>query len=179
MRAALPWLAQGDVFERVPLIVTECTESGNVTATISHGPALLLTHDCALDKTNRRAEVRVIRLFFLPLLSLSGATEDQKRELRRDRVQPSESLYVPDAGHFGESYCVLSEAFYLPARIFGLRLTEFDHREAEPGNLHLEATRHGQRVGRLDTDRLTLLRWKWTAYWTRQLPSDAVARRGE
>lgn len=174
MLSARPWLDQGDVFENVPILAPKVGEDGELSSDTSHGPALLMTHGCALDKTNRRGAVRILRLAFLPLRSVSYAPEDQRRELRRDLLNPSEVLYIPDAGRFGESYCILSEVYYLPAGAFGLRLVSFDHPDAEEGSLHLEATVNGGRVGRLEVERVDLLKRKWIGYWTRLVYDEAV-----
>lgn len=173
MRQALPWLSQGDIFERVPLLDVTVAGAGIAIAGVNQfGPAVLVTHDCVLDKTNRRLAVKVNRLYFMPLLAVSATTTDQAVALRRNEVIPTESLYIPDAGSFGEAYCVLSTAYYLPAEIFGLRLTHFDHPEAQEGEAHLEGTRHCLRVGRLDADSLELLHLKWSGFWTRKTPND-------
>ncbi len=174
MRPALPWLSQGDIFIDVPIVITEAgTTPGGVNASIESGPAVLVSHDCVLDKTNRRFGVRIHRMFFLPLLSISVAG-DSATTIRRDRHEPVEYLYVPDAGRFGECFCLLSEAYYLPATIFRPRLAEFEHAHAEPGRRHLEATARAGRVGRLDAERLELLRDKWTGFWTRRVADGVV-----
>lgn len=170
MRPALPWLCQGDIFKSVPVPVVEADATGQLCVTYdSRGPALLITHDCTLDKTNRALEVKVRRLFFLPLVALSVASRDQEAALRRNQVFPAESLFLPGAGEFGDCFVVLSSAYYLPADLFNLRLTKFEHPEAEDAH-HLEAMANGDRPCRLDADALDLFRQKWSVFWTRLLP---------
>jgi hypothetical protein len=171
MRAALPWLGQGDIFASIP-VATPRVHGDEVTTSFTQGPALLITHDCALDKTNKSGEIKVRRLAFLPLHAFTLLNDNEKGMLRKDAIEPSESLYLPGLSSIGDAYCVLSNAYYLPGEYFGLRLTRFDHPEAEPDKTHLEATLHGERLARLDPDRLQLLRLKWAGYWLRTLPGN-------
>lgn len=53
MRPHLPWLGQGDIFRAVPVIVVRLVGAGNVEAEATTGPAVLLTHDCAMDKPDK------------------------------------------------------------------------------------------------------------------------------
>jgi len=171
MRTPLPWLSQGDIFAAVPILIPRVLPTGEVVASGDQGPAVLVTHDCALDKTNRaKTEVKVRRLFFLPLLAVSNVTPNEMAVLRRNEVIPTESLYIESAGSFGEAYCLLSEAYYLPADLFRLQLTVHTHPEAEAEVAHLQASRSHARVGRLDESSLLLLKRKWIGFWTRQQP---------
>ena len=84
MRSHLPWLCQGDLFRDVPIV--DCTLQGRATIRprISNGPALLLTHDCAMDKRTKSGLPRVERLQFAPLKVVSAEQGSRGRTIRGD-----------------------------------------------------------------------------------------------
>jgi hypothetical protein len=167
----LDWLCQGDIFVGVPVLVPRILSDATVVAvSVELGPALLVTHDCALDKT-RSGLPTINRLNFLPLLSFNLLDPNRKGLLKRRRIEPFEALYVGQIDEFGEAYCVLSEMYPLPAEYFEPVIRGF----VDPsGNdqQYLVATENDTRVGRLESSDLALLRDKLNAYWTRRIPDE-------
>lgn len=49
-----PWLSQGDIFESA-LIVRAGVAQLIASQAIARGPALLISHDCAIDKKSKSA----------------------------------------------------------------------------------------------------------------------------
>jgi hypothetical protein len=178
--AALPWLCQGDVFELLPQLVADLSADRQVRASIDVGPALLVTNGCDLDKPNGRrdAQPRIERLQFLPIRDLRQQEENRQRMARSAELLPPEVVYVaPEVAGVGEGFCLLSEMYSLPAGYFDPRLREFEHPEAEPGKAHLEATAHGNRLGRLGTAEVDLLQSKMVAFWPRRIAEDESTTR--
>lgn len=171
MRAHLPWLGQGDIFGDVPVVDVTLDPGGDVRVELPRGPAVLLTHDCAMDKPNRQGLPRVDRLQFARLRSLTSLSADQQRSLRRqaDRLGPFEALYVGEVADLGECLLLLSDPYYLPAAYFELGLEgHAGHPEADPVNaMYATPGAHDARIGRLDERQLELLRSKMLAYWAR------------
>ena len=140
---------------------------GEVSSTSNVGPALLLTHDCNLDKARPGSQVRIERLQFLPLADMSVLDRSRQGLLRKEELNPPEAFFVGQVGRI-EAFVLLSEAFWLPASYFALRLEAFaDHPEAEPEARRLVAGRHGNRLGQIEAHRRALLHQKIVAFWTR------------
>lgn len=165
MRAHLPWLSQGDILGEVPTISVELDRAGDIEVRSSPGPAVLLTHDCALDKPN------VQRLQFARLRVLSALPADQQGNLRgaAKKVGPFDSLYLGQIPQFNETFILLSDPYYLPAEYFRLALLLHGaHPEAESESAkYTTPQQNDTRVGRIDEEQLDLLRRKMLAFWTR------------
>jgi hypothetical protein len=180
----LPWLCQGDIFRAIPVLVPRVLADATVVAVaVELGPAVLVTHGCAMDKQNRAGLPRVERLNFLPLLSLDATDSNRRALLKRKTVEPYEALYVGPVGEFGESYCVLSEMYPLPAAYFRPSIRSFEgHPSAGSDEQnYLVPTVNDTRIGRIDDSVLQLLHDKLNAHWTRRLPdegADQVRRDG-
>jgi hypothetical protein len=134
-----------------------------------YGPALLVTHDCAMDKPNRDGSPRIRNIHFLPALALSLEDPNRQSLLRKEAVAPFEAFYVGDVPSLGEVYCVLSEQFSVPSAYFSPALKEFPSDGGEESAAkYLVAKRNGDRFGRVEPNRLALLHDKISAYWTRR-----------
>lgn len=169
MRAALPWLTQGDVFRSVPILLPELGQDGRVAWEQAAGPALLLTHGCVLDKASNAGVLKISRIFFLPILSIDTLDRNAKSLLRKRQLTPPEAIHLGNLGELAESFATLSEAYYLPAAFFVPRLSVFEgHPDAEPGERHLEATTADTRIGRVEESEGDLLLDKMNAFWTRR-----------
>jgi len=169
----LPWLCQGDVFSSIPVLVPSVLANASVVAVaVEFGPAVLVTHGCAMDKPTRAGLPRVERLNFIPLLSLTAADANRQALLKRGQLEPFEALYVGDVPDLGEAYCVLSEMYPLPAAYLRPTIRSFeDHPLAGiDQQQYLVATMNDTRIGRLPETVLELLHDKLNAYWTRRLP---------
>lgn len=71
MRSHVPWLGQGDIFANLPIIDVAVTGAGEVQATVIEGPAVLLTHDCDMDKPDNATGLpRIQRMQFARLEQL-------------------------------------------------------------------------------------------------------------
>lgn len=170
MRPSLPWLGQGDVFSDVPIVSTALDSSGHVTASLVNGPAILLTHDCTLDKANNRGVPRIERMTFARLRCLSVVDNNRKALLRKNEFEPTEALYVSSVAPYGEVFLVISESYFIPAAYFAPARDIFQHPEAEEQVPYLHPTQMDTRIGRLEEDELQLLRRKMNGFWTRTVP---------
>ncbi len=174
MDQAAPWLSQGDIFSSAP-ILDVVIDSGVATAAMPMGPAVLLTHDCAMDKAKRDGRPRAEFLQFAALRSLADAlSTEQAGNLRRarDGVAPFDFLYIGPVGQLGESFLLLSDPYYLPMTYFDVMCREYEGQVAVDGSSELRAAagQHDTRIGRLSADRVELLRRKMIAFWTRLDP---------
>jgi len=165
------WLAQGDIFVRVPIVEVSVGPTGDVRTTTTSGPAMLFSHGCALDKMTGSGVSLIQRLHFLPLRNVDRLPKD-RQSLTRGKVSsvdPSEILYLGNVPEFVESYIVLSEPFVLPVSYFDpeLRACTSPHGETEP---RLVGRAHSERVGTLADAHLHLFLDKLNAYWTRRKP---------
>lgn len=160
-----PWLCQGDLFLRAPLLSSPLGAAG-LTAAMAVGPALLMTHDCVLDKTNKKRVVRAAYATFLPLRKVVLLADDRAALIRQNTVTPYEALYVGEVPEAGEVYLSLACPATVPLSYFAPELQDFEGEE-EP---HLTATANDTRVGTLTADQVGLLRTKWNAHWTGRLP---------
>jgi hypothetical protein len=171
LRTHLPWLCQGDIFRDVPVIDVTLADPSRVEVISRSGPAVLLTHDCAMDKPNRRGEPRVERLQFARLRSIDALPPDKQGSLRGSATSsgPFDVLYVGEISDLGESFILLSDPYYLPAAYFALRFDDYTgHPDAGAGSATYAAPgAHDTRLGRLDQAQMDLLRVKMLAFWAR------------
>ncbi len=130
-------------------------------------PALLATYDCALDKTNKRAETLATEVTFLPLRSLASLEGNKASIIRRNTITPYDFFLVGDLPGLGESYVSLNNPSTITLDYFAAELRLFD---GDP-EAHLVATRHDKRFGTLSTEQLSLFRDKWNVHWTRRMPA--------
>ncbi|BBX75453.1 hypothetical protein MSHI_33590 [Mycobacterium shinjukuense] len=139
---------------------------------LRRGPAMLVNHDCALDKMNSRGEATIERLSFVKVHNLSTAPDHRQNLLRTNasQLKPFEAHYLGHVPGLGESYVVLSDPYHLPADYFGVEARSFPNLVA--GEKRLAITNHDTRIGRLSDESLTLFRMKWNAYWTRTVPDE-------
>jgi hypothetical protein len=174
MRSQVPWLGQGDIFASLPIVDVALTEAGEVQATVIEGPAVLLTHDCDMDKPDNATGLpRIQRMQFARLRAVDALPSSYQRTLRTNRNKrgPFEALYLGDIESFGESCILLSDPYYIPSSYFLPVFGDYGgHAEAQEGARYLSVQLHDSRVGRLDEAELILLRTKMTAFWTRFVP---------
>ena len=146
------------------------TASGNLELGFRHGPAMLITHNCTLDKRNKRGELLTPRYHFLPVIALSEQNPDRQATIRRNELTPYEVCYLGDCGELQESFVVLHEIYALPSALFSPYLGAFEvDPEAESGQEYLGIQANDSRIGRIEDNRVELLRRKLNAYWTRKL----------
>lgn len=163
------WLSQGDVFSDIPLVDTYLGVGAGVSiAALPRGHALLITHDCVLDKCNRRGTSQVEHLSFLRLIDVEAQPATKRGDLRRTRDddQPYRALYIGDVEGFGEAFVDLNAPFTHPAQHFGT-----EAREHDDGDRRLAATINEKRAGRLSDELVQLFRLKWNANWTGSKPA--------
>lgn len=141
----------------------------------SRGPALLLTHGCAMDKPNRATSLpRVEFLQFAALRSLSVLEPNIARRLRNRDSTPYELIYAGETADFGETFVSLTETFHLPATYFSLTFHDFsDDPRSGDGNdgPYVVAGANGDRIGRLEAHQVLDAHLKIIAFWTRQRPA--------
>lgn len=160
-----PWLCQGDLFKQAPVIYYPDL-SQDFVVQLRRGPALLINHDCALDKLNQ-GKASIERLSFVSIRKVSALPADRQQLIRADKLQPYEAHYLGELSEFGESYIVLSDPYHIPADYFGVEAQEFADVGGEKRSV---ITNHDSRFGTLSSESLTLFRTKWNAYWTRLVP---------
>lgn len=164
-----PWLCQGDLFRTAPVLHYPDL-SKDFIVQLRMGPAMLVNHDCALDKL-KKGEATIERFSFLSIRNLAVLPEDRQQLTRTNanELAPFEAHYLGHLVGLGESYVVLSDPWYVPANYFGAHARTF----AEAGNEKRLAIRnHDSRFARLGDASLALFRHKWNAYWTRTVPRD-------
>jgi hypothetical protein len=175
----LPWFCQGDVLRSVPILTAVLNQASDVDVRIMRGPAVLLTHGCALDKANRRGRPTAKRLHFAPLVAVSVQDPGKQSVLRAAQLTPYEVMYLGECGEFGESFIVLSEVYSLPIEFFSPTVRAWEeHPAAIEGDAYLTPEKNGDRVGRLNEQQVALLLNKMTAYWTRRLPTESQTLTG-
>jgi len=166
--AALPWLSQGDLFQEVSVVVAEPGFPVGLSAPV--GPAMLMSHDCVLDKRNAAGST-LSSLNFMPLHQMSLAEPNHSAALRRGQLMPYNAMYVGDVPSIGPSYVEFSRIYRLPPKYLATELRTFDPPpEGEEVGEYLCAGRNDTRVAKLSAPALELLRSKWNAYWTRRQP---------
>lgn len=165
MREYLPWLCQGDVFESVPL-----------PGAGAWGPAVLLTHDCNLDKASGKGDVAIARIQFAPLID-TASNPSLRGQLRKGSLNPPEAVLVGKLPAGWEGFLLLGEMFTLPADHFEPELVTFPPgpENPEPDFPHLRCTREGNRLARMEEVAIRLLHEKMVLFWTRQQLSAAEA----
>lgn len=166
-----PWLSQGDVFEHAPLINVTFS-NGELATRLLHGPAMLITHDCALDKRKGvPPQATVPRLHLARLLSTMSLAKDKQKEIRarRDRIDPSEIMYLGWLPRLGESFVDLSELSVVPSEFFGVELASVEVAGEEDLRLFPSATH--SRLGSMSGESRLLLTSKLMKYWTRLKPT--------
>jgi hypothetical protein len=170
VREHLPWLCQGDIFAEMPIVDTSLAATGDVAVAVIIGPAVLLTHDCDMDKPDRGGAPKVERMQFARLRSVQAQPGNRQHTLRdrRAKIAPYEILYLGDVSTFGESFMLLSDPYYVPAAYFRPDFQSYiGHSEADEVGQYITAQAHDSRVGRLDSFQLALLRQKMPAFWSR------------
>jgi hypothetical protein len=171
MRSHLPWLGQGDIFAEVPIIISELDQAREVVVRQEPGPAILLTHDCAMDKPDRNGNPRVETLQFASLKTFSALSSDRQINLRGQAtaLMPFDALYVGQIPDFGETFFVLADTFCLPSTFFSLEFSDYGGHEHADDNIanYVVSRAKDTRIGRLDQSQLDLLRRKLPAYWAR------------
>ncbi len=165
------WVSQGDIFSDVPLLSFE--NSALPTPMLSRGPAMLITHGCALDKKTRTGQSTIQRLHFLPVRSLTIYPSDQRRQLvaSASKIQPFEVIYLGEIGEHGEVIAILSEPVTVPASFFALGLTLPEGSEEGEERLTLMSDTE-TRIATLTNEHSRLLSLKLNAYWTRSVPEN-------
>jgi hypothetical protein len=162
------WLCQGDLFLRAPLVLTQSDDDGAGHVEFVLAPALLASHGCALDKTNRRGVMQATEVTFLPLRQVAALEGNRQAIVRNNNVTPYDFLYVGNlGGDLGESYVNLNSASTFSLDYFAPQLRVF---EGDPEG-HLVATRHDDRMGTLALGQLSLFLDKWNVHWTRRMMS--------
>lgn len=162
------WLSQGDLFARLPLVNVDVTSNGLLSPSLLDGPAILMSHDCALDK--RRAGALVIeRINFLPLIAMSTLPASTAALIRGrpDELTPYETMYLGTVQPWGECVAVMSTPTRLPASYLRLEIVNGPD---GPEDLRARPTLNDTRVGRISDIRVELLRSKWNTYWTGRKP---------
>lgn len=173
MRTHLPWLSQGDIFTAVPVVTVAVRASGGVEANFPTGPAVLLNHDCAMDKASKAGKPNIKTLHFCRLIAVSVQDDARKRTLRESGITPYEVMYLGECGSFGESFITISEMYPLPTDYFAPNAIEWpNHDQAASGDRYCTPSVNGDRIGRIDEDQVSMLRNKLNAFWTRLLPKE-------
>jgi hypothetical protein len=168
--AVKPWLCQGDLFAKVPVLRAGITDRPE--ANLEDGPALLVSHSCSIDKKTK-GKSRLEYLTFLPIHDLAMLPSERAATLRSRawRLRPYEAMYLGPLTDFGEGYVNFTEPYTLPAVIFQPDLREFtDEETGEGDDSRIVLSFHNTRFATLSEDALELFQYKWMAHWTRNLP---------
>lgn len=171
-----PWLSQGDIFANTFVLDYPNFGDDRVLPQLRNGPAMLVTHDCDLDKTTGRGVSKIERLAFVRLRDVESLPTDRAQLIRSSygKLEPYEAQYLGEIPGIGESYVMVSDPYFVPARNFKYEIREYtDH---EPPNRHFTLTEGDSRRFKLSETEIALYRAKWTAHWTRQVPSEFAAR---
>lgn len=167
-----PWLSQGDIFQSV-MIVRAGISNAVVVQAVERGPAILVSHGCAIDKKNKDGSLKTEYLSFLPLQSAQLLQPDPLATLRANRQGPYEALYLGEVPQIGESYAMLTQPYTLPIALFQPVLRTFTAEETgSEEDQRVTLTQHATRVASLTEPQLELLLTKWSIQWTRQAPDD-------
>ncbi|MBD3924701.1 hypothetical protein IEZ26_08725 [Nocardioides cavernae] len=167
-----PWLSQGDIFSSV-LIVRAGVSQAVATQGIARGPALLISHGCAIDKKTNSGRSKLEYLSFLPLQSVAELEEQSAGNLRRSAVDPTlrpfEAFYLGEVPSVGESYVMLTQPFTLPADFFRPELQPFTAEDTGDAEDTRPVPAMGDtRVGQLTEDAVGVFSRKWAIQWTRR-----------
>ena len=172
-----PWFRCGDVLSSIPMSRPRLMSAdGAVTFESSVGPALLLTHDCAMDKRRRNGTPRTALLQFAPLAQMSQLSDDLAQGLRAQRsaLAPLDTMYVGEVDGIGDCYISLLDPHYLPIEYFGAQVVDQSgHELCDPDDpFHLTPGRRDTRVETLDDEQIQLLQMKMMAFWSRVTPQE-------
>jgi len=175
-----PWLSQGDIFSKV-LIAQAGVVDGMAQAVTKRGPALLMTHGCALDKKRKAAGREVSRLeylSFLPILSVEQLPPERAEPLRtmgnEGQPTPYEALYLGDVPEVGEAYVALGQPYTVPALFLRTELEAFTAEQTgDVAETRVVPTINDERVAMLSPEGLDLLSAKWLAFWLGKKPKQA------
>jgi hypothetical protein len=174
VREALPWVCQGDLLVSAPQLAL-AMEGGRLKVSGAHGPALVFTHDCALDKRRGQGSPSIERVQLLPVRDVESQDANRQKLLRDNNVRPYEALYLGSLGDW-EGFVALGELYTVPAGYFEPELRPFPgHPEDPDEEPHLVFGRHGDRLGRIELDQLALLYEKVLAFWLRRAPDESSA----
>lgn len=165
-------MSQGDIFKRVPIwqVASEKPQK-----TFELGPALLVTHDCNLDKRRGNGEFSIQRVQLIPIRAVSAQDLNRQAVARQDKLSPPEVLYIGEIaddenGGSWEGLALLSEIFTLPSITFQPSITDYaGDALLEPGDdtERLCFGLHGERYGTLSNDRLDFLYRKMASFFMR------------
>lgn len=163
-----PWFSQGDVFAAIPQVSAVVSTNSGIEWRSAQGPALLITHGCALDKP-RASRARITSLQFLPLIAVSQQDQNRQAVVRANELEPYEAFYIGDVPGLADSFVMISEVFSLPAKFFEPELVDYSgHEGVEPDEPpRLTATKNDGRIVRLDERQIDMLHRKIQAFWTR------------
>jgi hypothetical protein len=176
MRDNEVWLCQGDIFESAPVLDVQVDPAGGLVTSLGYGPAVLLTHDCAMDKAEPDGSPKAERLQFARLrIASRTVTTVQANDLRgrRGKTGPFEVLWISDVRPFGECLIFLSDPYFVPLSYFDAAMVQYNVTEADGNPSAPRATPRANdtRMGRLEEGQIDLLRLKMLAFWTRLKPS--------
>lgn len=166
------WLSQGDIFESV-LVTRVGVANGIAAQAPGRGPALLVSHGCAIDKKTRAGTSRLEYVSFLPIQDVDGLEPQQADQLRRmkDTPQPYEVMYLGELPGIGEGYLSLTQPFTLPAVMLRTELKDFTAEETgDEADRRIVPTIGDTRVAKLSEAGIDLFHHKWIAQWTRKAP---------
>lgn len=168
---AFPWLCQGDLFRSAPVLYYPDL-SHDFLAQLRMGPAMLVTHDCALDKMNSKGVATIERMTFVRIRKLATAPEHRQQLMKTKATEltPLEAQYLGHLEGLGESYVSLSDPYYLPAAYFEGETKGFPGLDHDDKRLSI--AKHDTRFARLGDEALALFRNKWNGYWTRTVPKE-------
>lgn len=174
MDAHRQWLSQADVFAEAPILSVTLTGE-QLESSVINGPALLLTHDCAMDKAHADGRPKLEWLQFTRLRLASDLPAERRGNIwrARDDVAPYDVMWLGDVG-FGDCYVVLSSPYFVPMEYFDVSCVQYEEQVDDRPNLpRATPGRNDSRRGRLEADRLFLLRQKLLIFWTRFEPPAA------
>jgi hypothetical protein len=176
---AKPWLNQGDIFRAVPIVRAGVADA-MATAGLQNGPAMLISHGCAIDKKNARGKSVLEYLTFVPIHDLGALDAGRAGQLREaaHELKPYKALYLGHLPGVGEGYVDLTEPYTIPAALLRPELKAFTAAETgEEDDERVVATMHQTRVAMLTPSGVTLFHRKWAIQWTRldPLPTDEAA----
>lgn len=162
------WLCQGDIFANAPVLDFPDLSDGRLLPQMRNGPAMLVTHDCDLDKM-KAGKPKIERLAFVRLRNVEELPADRIELIRGsgEKTQPYEAMYLGQIPGIGESYVLVSDPYFVPVGYFKTSIVTY------PGpqpNQHLTVTENDSRRFRLSDADLALFRTKWIINWTRLQP---------
>lgn len=172
MDAHRPWLAQGDIFGNAPVLDVTMGSAG-LDVAILQGPAVLLSHGCALDKAHPDGTPKMDYLQFAAIRSEQALDTQRAASLRGNRksVHPSEAMWLGEVHPYGECYMLLSDPYFLPGAYFGLTCRQYDEAVDDgPNGPRATPVHRDSRIGRLEPQQVVLLQKKLGTFFTRRTP---------